>query len=252
MKNNQRLGPAPWGTSGEQTDATPAERVLAAVGQRTAPVGTAELAAELGLHGNTVRTHLQDLVTLGLVARHTDPPAGRGRPAHRYEITDEGRAVPGPTDPAFAEYRGLTSAFASYLARTSEDPSREARAIGRVWGEQLSSAEETTADAGRGASPVVVADPAAEPVALLTRLLTRLGFTPVLPDEGGPAHPGIALRTCPLLDLAEEMPEVICQVHRGLVEGALGQYGAGGTVVDLVPFSEPGACRLLLDPPVRE
>lgn len=183
----------------------------------------------VGLHANTIRAHLQELTVTGLVRMETVAPVGRGRPAHLYSITDEGRAVPRINDPAFAEYRGLTTAFATYLASRSDNPADEAREIGRAWGRQLGDG------AGGGA---------ADPTGMVMRLLARLGFTPV-PPATDPGE-GIALRTCPLLELAEEMPEVICQVHQGLIEGALGRAGASTVGVELLPFAEPGACRLHL------
>lgn len=223
------LGPEPWSPSGD-AEQPPAERVLAVLSEKVRPVTTAELVAQVGLHTNTVRTHLQDLVDRGLVAVESVAPSGRGRPAHAYSITDEGRRVPRVNDPAFAEYRGLTTAFASYLAARTADPVRESREIGRGWGRQL--ATELPQDS-RTEQEIAVA------------LLARLGFTPV-PPATDPAE-GIALRTCPLLELAQDMPEVICSVHQGLVEGALAERGLGGTVTaDLQPFSEPGACRLYL------
>lgn len=208
----------------------PAERVLAVLAEKTRAVTLTELVAAVGFHTNTVRARLQELVDAGLVAVQTVAPAGRGRPAHQYSITEEGRTVPRVNDPAFAEYRGLTTAFASYLAARTEDPSDEARQIGRAWGAQLSGEVPRHTD---------------EPAELVVPLLARLGFTPV-PPTGSAAGEGIALRTCPLLDLAEELPEVICQVHQGLVEGALEHSGAPPTEVDLRPFSEPGACRVYL------
>ncbi|WP_109471292.1 helix-turn-helix transcriptional regulator [Ornithinimicrobium cavernae] len=228
MKKCNRLGPQPWHPSGE-ADQAPAERVLAALGEQVGPVTTAELVEVVGLHPNTVRAHLHELTATGLVSQETVPPAGRGRPAHRYTITERGRAVPRVNDPAFAEYRGLTTAFATYLASRSDDPSDDAREVGHAWGRQLAAGEEGGDD----------------PTALVVRLLARLGFTPVPAPDKAPGE-GIALRTCPLLELAEEMPEVICRVHQGLVEGALDQYGAGHTAVELLPFVEPGACRLHL------
>ena len=202
--------------------------------EKTRPVTTAELVAEVGFHANTVRAHLLELVEAGLVTVRSVAPAGRGRPAHVYSITEEGRAVPRVNDPAFAEYRGLTTAFATYLAASTEDPAEEARQIGRAWGRQL--ADE---------APDPVSGPVRETQEVVVPLLARLGFTPV-PPSGSPAVEGIALRTCPLLELAQEMPEVICRVHQGLVEGALEQTGASATEADLRPFSEPGACRLYL------
>ncbi|HLS46135.1 MAG TPA: helix-turn-helix domain-containing protein [Ornithinicoccus sp.] len=229
MNKPHPLGPTPWRPS-KETDEPPAGRVLAALAEHVHPVTTAELVSQLGLHPNTVRSHLQELVDVGMVARETVPPAGRGRPAHRYRITDEGRAVPTVSDPAFAEYRGLTTAFASYLAARSAEPSAEARQIGRAWGAQLAESDPTSRPGDTATRRV-------------TRLLSKLGFSPV---PGPSPADGLALRTCPLLELATEMPEVICQVHRGLVEGALVSYGADRTTVDLRAFSEPGACRLYL------
>lgn len=241
MKKSTRLGPEPWHASAE-TDLSPAERVLTALTEQAGPVTTHDLVEVVGLHANTVRAHLQELAAAGLVTMETLPPAGRGRPAHLYSITDQGRAVPRVNDPAFAEYRGLTTAFATHLAARSEDPSDEARDIGRAWGRHLATGERT--GTGDQASPGEHLD-VPDPTSLVVRLLARLGFTPVPPAEATPAE-GIALRTCPLLELAEEMPEVICQVHQGLVEGALEQYGSGATGVELQPFVEPGACRLHL------
>ncbi|USQ82070.1 helix-turn-helix domain-containing protein [Ornithinimicrobium faecis] len=247
MNKSTRLGPAPWRAS-DETDQAPAERVLAALAEQAGPVTTSELVDVVALHANTVRAHLQELTAVGLVTMETLPPAGRGRPAHQYSITDQGRAVPRVNDPAFAEYRGLTTAFATHLAARSDDPSDEARDIGRAWGRHLATGEQTASEERTASDDKAASEEqpdGADPTRLVMRLLARLGFTPVPPAETSPGE-GIALRTCPLLELAEEMPEVICQVHQGLVEGALDQYGSGATDVDLQPFVEPGACRLHL------
>lgn len=208
----------------------PGERLLAVLAEKSSAVTLNELVAQVGFHANTVRARLQELVDAGLVAVQQVAPAGRGRPAHQYSITEQGRTAPRVNDPAFAEYRGLTTAFAGYLAARTEDPSEDARQIGRAWGVQLGAEVPRHTD---------------DPTGRVVPLLARLGFTPVPPSSSA-AREGIALRTCPLLELAEEMPEVICQVHQGLVEGALEQSGAAPTEVDLRPFSEPGACRLFL------
>ncbi|HET9944259.1 MAG TPA: helix-turn-helix domain-containing protein, partial [Actinomycetes bacterium] len=62
------------------------------------PMTLAALAAESGLHVNTVREHLEALEQRGLVQRESAAPRGRGRPASLY------RAV-GPGDRS--EYAGL-------------------------------------------------------------------------------------------------------------------------------------------------
>ena len=59
------------------------------------------------------------------------------------------------------------------------------------------------------------------------------------------SEPVIELRTCPLLDVATEFPDVVCQVHHGLIEAAHGAAGASGEV-RLVAFAAPGACHVYL------
>ncbi|MEO7422274.1 MAG: transcriptional regulator, partial [Ornithinibacter sp.] len=62
--------------------------------------------------------------------------------------------------------------------------------------------------------------------------------------------PDVLLRTCPLLEAATRHPEVVCEVHAGLVAGAHTAHGGSGEGVVLEPFALPGACRLTL-PPTR-
>ncbi len=54
------------------------------------------------------------------------------------------------------------------------------------------------------------------------------------------------LRTCPLLDAARRHPEVVCQVHLGLVDGALAAHEVTAPGARLEPFARPGACVLTL------
>lgn len=239
------LGPAPTPAAPTVPEgAGPVLEALAA-GRRT----VTELAAWLGVHPNTVRTRLRGLLEGALVERVGVPSGSRGRPVHAYRLTAAGRAARagraasagGAGDGrAAAEYRGLTAAFAAHLARSSGDPEQEAREIGRDWGRLLAgsprAAEDPAPSGGNGTGGA--ADRPAR--ARVLDLLEELGFGPE--DDG---H-GIALRTCPLLELATSMPQVICRVHEGLVEGALDAYGASPTGVELAPFAEPGACRLRL------
>jgi predicted ArsR family transcriptional regulator len=74
-------------------------------------------------------------------------------------------------------------------------------------------------------------------------LLDELGFAP----EADSRAATVALRRCPLLDAAREHPQVVCQVHLGIVRGALEHHGGDPEPTDLIPFAEPGACRLHLD-----
>ena len=219
-------------------------RVLTALLARPAGATIAELTAELGGHPNSVRLHLDALTQVGSHGRNgeslafveaaPDRPSGRGRPATRYRATVAARSVPAE-DPAATDYRGLVSAFAEHLAADSADPSATARSIGRGWGRRLMT---DPADASAASAASTATSPRREVV----DLLARLGFSP----EPHPELPATErLTTCPLLDVALAHPQVVCQVHRGLVEGALESRDPGQVAdVDLEPFAEVGACRL--------
>jgi predicted ArsR family transcriptional regulator len=75
-------------------------------------------------------------------------------------------------------------------------------------------------------------------------VLDELGFEPVSNSRSTVVH----LRSCPLLDVARQYPEVVCQAHGGLIAGLLEALGADGASARLHPFSDPGSCRLDLGP----
>ncbi|MFA1701466.1 helix-turn-helix transcriptional regulator [Mycobacterium intracellulare] len=194
------------------------------------PVRVTDVAGALGLHANTVREHLDAVVTLGLVERSIARTAARGRPATLYRASAADPAV------AVRDYAGLATALAGQLARTSAQPERDARAAGVEWGRELIDEFSRSGD---------------DPRLSVLEALGRLGFAPDTDPEGQDAREVIALRRCPLLDAARRYPTIVCQVHLGIVEGMLQRLGVTDTPgLDLIPFAEPGACRLFLPDPV--
>lgn len=182
----------------------------------------AELAAATGLHVNTVREHLEALERGGLVEKEAAAPRGRGRPAWLYRAVEPGE---------HSEYAGLATALAAAIHRSSKQPGRDAVAAGVDWGHDLARAKGDPTAPGRPAARRQV-----------VALLADMGFAPE-PDE---RHTVARLTRCPLLDAALRYPDVVCGVHLGIVRGALEEYGADGARTRLLPFSEPGACRLEL------
>lgn len=75
-------------------------------------------------------------------------------------------------------------------------------------------------------------------------MLDDQGFAPEVDEDG------IALRRCPYYDLAEQHPQVVCAVHRGLIAGALEELGSG-LDVELEPFVRADLCRVQLRPRAR-
>jgi predicted ArsR family transcriptional regulator len=188
----------------------------------------AALAERLGLHLNTVRTHLNVLEDAELVEAVVEERARPGRPRLLY------RAVAAAPVPALARedagYRFLASVLASFLGATNDDPAAAAERAGHAWGGFV-------VDEPRPFSDL---DPA-EGVRRLVTMLEEYGFDPHL-DDGDPDGPHLLLRRCPFLDVAREHQEVVCSIHLGLMRGALEQLGVDVHARDLIPWAEPDVC----------
>jgi len=240
------MGPAPsasqQGPRVEVLDSS-RQRLLQVLAQRpsSAPPTVAELAAVLGGHPNTTRHHLGVLVEAGLLCEEPGPPGGgRGRPASRYAVTPAGRAAVRDsvsTGAAAEEYVALAAAFAERLAERNDDPGADARAIGKAWGATLVTRHLADGPVAATGGQAVV------------DLLDRLGFSPdTEPAREAGTGTTVLLRTCPLLEAARRHPDVVCQVHLGLVAGALDAHGDASDGLSLVPFARAGACELGLPP----
>lgn len=202
--------------------------VLAALGDQPDLVDVDALARHLGRHPNTLRDHLSALVAAGVVVRHQAPAEGRGRPRWLYRTAVE---------PAVDENAELAAALAWRLAHRSRNPAADVREVSRHWAAQIvarrSLRRQQTARQGR---------------AQVVEVLDDLGYAP-RPDA---RVDKVGLTRCPLLQVASDVPEVVCKVHLGLVEELLEASGADPSRASLTPFAAPGVCALrLLEPSVR-
>lgn len=198
--------------------------------RQPAPATLAALSQATALHVNTVREHLEALESQGRVRRHRAAPSGRGRPAWLYEVT------PASDTHGATEYAALASALASVIDRRRGNPRAEGVDAGREWGRTLA----------RG-KPAHAALSPADARRHVVGLLADLGFAPVALSRASV----VRLTRCPLLEAARKHPDVVCGVHLGIVEGALAEWSVPSQQVELLPFSEPGACRLLMPAPRR-
>ncbi len=186
------------------------------------------LATHLGLHVNTVRTHLNVLEEAGLVRPVVEERDRPGRPRLLYRVVEQPDedAATGDTD----GYRFLAGVLASYLGATSEDPEAAAEQAGTAWGRFV---VDTPA-------PFSTVAPEAA-VRRLVDMLEEFGFDPEL-DDRDPAAPRLLLRRCPFLDVAREHQTVVCSVHLGLMRGVLDEMGVEVEAQDLIPWAEPDVC----------
>lgn len=171
-----------------------------------APLATAQIADTLGLHPNTVRPHLDRMRDVGLLEVVTDTQGAVGRPQHRYSLAPDAPSL-GFEPPAFP----VLARMLLRLAASASVPAAEAVEAGR--------------EQGLAAAAVRPADTCAE---ALTQELAALGFDPeaVVDDDGAT----IAFTRCPFRELAEANPELVCSLHRGLVDGFAEGRGDGQVV----------------------
>ena len=163
------------------------------------PLATAEIADTLGLHVNTVRPHLERMRELGIAERKVQPQ-GVGRPQHRYSLAPDAPSL-GLEPPTFPLLASLLAQAAAAAGVTAS----EAAEVGREQGQ---------ADALRIS--------AAGCLEALSVQLTTLGFDPaVVASEEGAT---IAFTHCPFAELAAAFPDVVCHLHRGMVEGLVAAF----------------------------
>jgi predicted ArsR family transcriptional regulator len=166
------------------------------------PLATAEVAETLGLHPNTVRPHLERMREVGLLEVGVEARGTVGRPQHRYSLA-EGAPSLGFEPPAFPVLARMLLRLAVQTGVPAED----------------------AIDAGRDQATQVVtdADPVLPVAEALHAAMDRLGFDPATVVDGDTVT--IAFTRCPFRELAQTAPEVVCNLHRGLVEGFVGQHG---------------------------
>jgi len=197
--------------------------------QARRPLGVAEVAEQVGIHANTARFHLDNLVAEAVAERSLDKPSGPGRPRTVYAPR------PGMDRAGARDYRLLARMLLSQLASAGPGAGEAARQAGRAWGRYLTDRP----------APVESVT-AKEAIARLTTLLDELGFAPQA-QPGAEVPEVIRLRHCPFLELAEEYGRIVCPLHLGLIQGALAELGTPVAATALEPFAEPGACLARLE-----
>ena len=186
-------------------------------------LSTAEVAETLGLHVNTVRPQMERMREVGLLEVEADHRGAPGRPQHRYSVASDAPSL-GLEPPTFPM---LARMLLSVAARAGADGD-DARAAGREQG-----AREAEGAGRRSGLPCTEA---------LTSLLARLGFDPEAVDEGDGVTT-VAFTRCPFRELAEANPDVVCSLHRGLVEGFVTEAG-GASVGEFASLVDRHPCRV--------
>ncbi len=186
------------------------------------PLGTSDISDALGLHPNTVRPHLERMRDVGLLEVETDTRGQVGRPQHRYSIAEEAPSL-GLEKSAFRMLARMLAGVAAKAGLGADDVAEVGRAQGR-------------ADAAGQQGDRSCA-------AALTAELADLGFDPAAMLDGNATT--IAFTHCPFQELAEVFPELVCHLHRGIVEGFVDAKG-GAEVTAFATLADRDPCRVEL------
>ncbi|TFC59783.1 ArsR family transcriptional regulator [Cryobacterium sp. TMT2-15-1] len=203
------------------------------------------IAQAVGLHANTVRSHLDRLVEVGLVAETVEARVRPGRPRLFFRATSPAAEVPAES------YRLLAGLLAGGLGRDVSPGAGAGAAAeaGRRWGREMAETDAGLSDAQSGAAH-------GASVGRIVQILDEVGFEPRLGAAAGstpaPVDVVIELHRCPFLDVAKDHSDVVCAVHRGLMEGALERLHTPGVGVTLEPFARPGVCLAHLEVPATK
>jgi len=190
------------------------------------PVSVRELAARLSLHPNTLRPHLRRLEEAGLVSSETRRGPGVGRPQALYRVTEreaaEGR-----------DYRLLAEILCGTV--TGKSARERAATLAREWGSYLVT---------QGGPKPGTRLPPGRSLAVLQEAMAEAGFEPRF-RRTGERTVEVTLRDCPFRDLVDDHRELVCALHRGLIEGMLGGLRPPMRLAGFEPLAERGICRMV-------
>jgi predicted ArsR family transcriptional regulator len=220
------------------------------------PLTTADIAETLDLHPNTVRPHLERMREVGLLDVEAETTGAVGRPQHRYSLSSDAPSL-GLEPPTFHILARMLLRLAGSARLTEEDAvdaGREqgeadaAAHVGSLPGAGVSAGSgiREAASAAGGLDAGTRANGRGQRcVDALVARLDALGFDPAIVQEG--ARATVAFTHCPFRDLAESEPDLVCGLHRGLVEGFVAVAGEDDAeVTSFHPLLDRAPCQMTL------
>lgn len=186
------------------------------------PLSTADVAESLGLHANTVRPHLERMRDVGLLEARPDTSGAVGRPQKLYSISPDSPSL-GLEPPVFP----MLARMLITMARDAGLGGEVAAAAGRDEGRRLAHRR----------------DPSLSCPDAAVAMLDELGFDPARVDSEDVAT--VAFTHCPFADLAETNPDLVCLLHRGMLEGFVDEV-AGSEVQSFHTLADRHPCQVQL------
>lgn len=185
------------------------------------PRSTSQVSQTLDLHPNTVRPHLERMRDVGLLTVEVASGGGVGRPQHLYSIAPDAPSL-GLEPPLFPRLASMLLAMAAAAGADRDEAVEAGRNQGRD-------------DSRRFGQDRPCID-------ALAAQLAEFGFDPEV-ALGETTTIGFA--HCPFASLAEANPELVCGLHRGMVEGFVEAF-ADAAVLDFRNLVHRQPCQVEL------
>lgn len=183
-------------------------RVLALLQRSPRPLSVSDIAAELDLHRNSVRFHLDALESQGFVNHSVAATGHQGRPPLQYTATHDSPTI------GSVHMMEMVEVLLERFVAPSPNAYDLALQAGRDWGTRILEDE-------------AAADPR-EVVDSLVRYFGERGFA----TSSAPGAFNFA--RCPLRNsVSDDVLPLVCSMHRGFVEGYLEAGGSPERVASM-------------------
>jgi predicted ArsR family transcriptional regulator len=215
------------GTTGRGDHGGRRTHIIQLLRDTKSPLTVDQVAKEVGIHINTARFHLESLVDAGLATREVQNRDTPGRPKVGYLGT-----LPNQTHERAQGYRLLAEILTAAIAQSNAESAEWMYRVGKEWGSFL-----TTRPA-----PFETMDESQ----VAERLVDKLDALWFAPELIGGDEPRLLLHNCPFVDSAKRFPEVVCQLHAGMINGSLDEMHSTLRLGDLYPHVSNHLCEGML------
>ena len=220
----------PDGTTGRTAHGGRRTHIIQLLRDSREPMAVSEVAQRVSIHVNTARFHLESLVDAGLAERQTQTRTSPGRPKIVYAGT-----LPNQTHERAMGYRLLSEILTTAIAQADPDAGPWLYQVGREWGRYLTT------------RPAPFEEINEEEIdQRLVDKLDALWFAPELVENSDP--PTLRLHNCPFYDSARRHPQLVCQLHAGMINGSLEEMRSAMRLTNLKPEVETHMCLGELGP----
>ena len=198
-------------------------------------LSAAQIGERFGLHVTTARFHLDRLIEAGVVEGFSESRRTVGRPrklyAARFDALPSGRAD--------THYRALSEILAELWERSRDGEDVDPARAGHTWALERELGIDPTPRATSAGQWLVKVERVA---AVVSQWGHRCSIT--LLDGGESIE--LVLGQCPFAAVAHHQPELVRELHRGILTGVLARLGEPDVEVLVAAIDDDDACVGLL------